>query len=258
MGLADLHIHSIHSYDATSSIPAILKYVADQTELDVIAITDHDTMAGLREAMLLAPRYGVEVIPGCEISTAEGHLLGLYITQPVPPGLSLAETIRRVGRQGGLCIAPHPEARGTSSLSGQLIRSALQDAQLAQVLVGVEVFNGGLVYYRDNQATLRLVENLEVARVGNSDAHILQSIGEGSTEFSGNSAVDLRRALEAHATAVRIGTGLQGMQALRHWVPKYIMRKIGWVTWNDNPDMPLRYARMKTVMKQALAEDSIG
>ncbi|HSV84988.1 MAG TPA: PHP domain-containing protein [Levilinea sp.] len=258
MGFADLHVHSIHSYDATSSIPAILKYVADQTDLDVIAITDHDTLVGVREAMLLAPRYGVEVIPGCEISTLDGHLLALYITERIPPGLSLAETIRQVGRQGGLCIAPHPEAKGTSSLSGKIIQDTLRVPQMAQVLVGVEVFNGGLVYTRSNHAALRLVESLQIARVGNSDSHILQTLGEGSTEFSGNTAADLRRALEAHATTVRVGKGLQGAQALRYWLPKYIMRNMGWVTWNDNPDLPLRYARMKTVMSHTLAEERSG
>ena len=258
MGLADLHIHSIHSYDGTSSISAILKYVADQTDLDVIAITDHNTLAGVREAVRLAPRYGVEVIPGCEVSTAEGHLLALYITESVPAGLSLVETARQVGRQGGLCIAPHPEAKGTSSLSVQAILTALHDPEIVQVLVGVEVFNGGLVYTRSNQAAIRMVENLDIARVGNSDSHILQTIGEGSTEFCGNTAVDLRRALIAHATTARAGKGLQGPAILRYWVPKFIMRKMGWVTWNDNPELPLRYARMKTILRQALAEDRLG
>lgn len=86
MGFADLHIHSIHSYDGTSSISAILKYVVDRTDLDVIAITDHDTVTGAAEVMQLAPAYGVQVIPGCEISTTDGHLLALFIDRPVKAG----------------------------------------------------------------------------------------------------------------------------------------------------------------------------
>jgi predicted metal-dependent phosphoesterase TrpH len=87
MGFADLHIHSVYSHDATSSIPAILKYVADHTNLDVIAITDHDSLRGNREAVQLASKYGLEVIPGCEISTADGHLLAMFVSHPIPAGL---------------------------------------------------------------------------------------------------------------------------------------------------------------------------
>src|SRR5512147_1122750 len=107
MGLADLHIHTIYSYDGTASVPAVLTR-AKQIGLDVIAITDHDEIAGSLKALELAPKYGVEVIPGIEITTAEGDLLALNITQKVARGLSLIETILKVGEQGGFCIAPHP------------------------------------------------------------------------------------------------------------------------------------------------------
>lgn len=252
MGFADLHIHSIHSHDGTSSIPAILKYVADQTDLKVIAITDHDTMSGIREALLLAPRYGIEVIPGCEVSTAEGHLLTLFTSERIPPGLSLVESVRRVSKLGGLCIAPHPEARGTSSLSGTVIQKALSDLEIRKTLVGIETFNGGLVYMRGNQSALRIAKDLDIARVGNSDSHILQTIGEGSTEFPGKTALDLRRALEERLTVTRIGKGLQGAQVLRHWLPTFLLRKLGWVVWNADPEAPLRYVRMKHAVNRSL------
>jgi len=83
MGLADLHIHSIYSYDATGSITAILKYAAEQTDLNIIAITDHDTMGGVKEALDLAPAYGLQVIPGMEISTWGWSPFGAF-----PPGAS--------------------------------------------------------------------------------------------------------------------------------------------------------------------------
>jgi len=248
MGLADLHIHSIHSHDGTGSISAILKYVADQTRLDVIAITDHDTVSGIAEALRLAPSYGIEVVPGCEISTANGHLLGLFITESVPAGLSLEETLRRVGSLGGLCIAPHPEARGTSSLSWSLIRKTLSNPELSRILVGVEAFNGGLVYTRSNLSAAREMEDLDTSRIGNSDSHILQTLGEGSTEFLGSTAADLRRALEQHATNARIGKGLQGAQALRHWLPSYALRRLGWVRWNAHPQRPMQFARTEFAM----------
>jgi predicted metal-dependent phosphoesterase TrpH len=160
MGYSDLHIHSIHSYDGTSSVPAILKYVADHTDLNVIAITDHDTIAGVREALYLAPRYGIEVIPGCEVSTAEGHLIALFIKEVIPAGLSLVETVQRVAAQGGLCVVPHPEAKGTSSVTGETLRAVYRDPQIRKTLIGVETFNGGLVYTRSTLPAERIVEGL--------------------------------------------------------------------------------------------------
>ena len=112
MGLADLHIHTLYSWDGIHSVSAVLRHVVDHTDLDVIAITDHDEVAGAWETIELAPAYGVEVDPGSEISTAEGHLLALFLKERVEPGLSLADTVLRVGEQGGLCIAVHPMARG--------------------------------------------------------------------------------------------------------------------------------------------------
>ena len=80
MGLADLHTHTIYSYDGTSSVPAVLKR-AKQIGLDVLAITAQDEIAGSQKALELAPRYAIQVIPGIEITTAEGDLLAYNIYQ---------------------------------------------------------------------------------------------------------------------------------------------------------------------------------
>lgn len=74
MGLAELHMHTIYSYDGTASIPAVLAR-AKQVGLDVIAITDHDEINGALKAFDLAPQFDIEVIPGIEVTTAEGDLL---------------------------------------------------------------------------------------------------------------------------------------------------------------------------------------
>lgn len=243
MGLADLHIHSIYSHDATSSIPAILKYTADHTCLDVIAITDHDSLRGNREAVQLAPKYGLEVIPGSEISTAEGHLLGLFIDKAVKPGLSLAESVLRVGEQGGICVVPHPNARGTSSVQLETLRRAMLNQEVARVLVGIEVFNGGLVYTRTNQTIRVVAEDIPLAHVGNSDSHFLNSIGQGSTAFKGCTAQDLRAALDKRGTVVYACGGVTGLDALLEWAPKFLLRKLGWVAWNAGPEAPLTMVR---------------
>lgn len=244
MGLADLHIHSIHSYDGTATIPAILKHTADNTHLNVIAITDHDSMDGVNQALDLAPAYGLEVIPGCEISSADGHVLGLFLKNKVPAGLSLIETLLLIGEQGGIAIAAHPEARGTSSLKFDIIRQACNHPFASKVLVGVEAFNGGLVYTRSNQTIAEQASRLPLAQVGNSDAHILQMIGQGASFFPGNNIMDLRMALKQRQTWVAAYGNLHGAQVLTSYIPKYLLRIMGWAVWNENPTAPLKYARI--------------
>jgi|GEM_PF-402470 len=199
MGLADLHIHTIYSWDGTCDVKAVLKRAAE-LGLDVIAITDHNEIRGGLEAQDLAPVYGVEVIPGSEVSTAEGHLLALFIQHPIPKGLSLEETLRRVADLGGCAVAAHPAARGMNSLTPEAIRRALAHPDLARILVGVEVFNAGLLHTRSNSTAQALADTLPVARVGSSDAHMFWMIGAGATLFPGRSAQDLRQALEARQT----------------------------------------------------------
>ena len=248
MGFADLHIHSIYSYDGTSTISAILKHTADHTDLNVIAITDHDTVQGVREAMELAPYYGIEVIPGCEVSTADGHLLALFIDRPIQAGLSLVETALRIGEMGGLCIAAHPMARGVNSLRFETIREALKDPRVAQTLVGVEAFNGGLIYTRSNPDVITQSRQLPLAQCGNSDAHLLEMIGHGSTQFAGKSVRDVRAALLSRETIVRAGQGLGGAVVITSYIPRIILRKLGWAAWNADPQSPMTLTRFSRRM----------
>lgn len=244
MGLADLHIHTTHSWDGTSTVSAVLKKVVECTDLDVIAITDHDQVRGGFEGMELAPLYGIEVIPGCEISTADGHLLALFIQQLIPRGLSLKETLLRVRDQGGLCIAPHPGARGASSLTPKAIQSALQDPETRSILVGIETYNAGLVYQGSNRVAQQLADELSMAQVGNSDAHMLWMIGTGATRFPGQTAAELRRALQSQATAAVTCSRHQPARLIGHFVSRYLLRKAGWVTGNAGPQAPLRFGRL--------------
>lgn len=246
MGKADLHIHTTYSWDGTTTVSAVLKYVANQTDLNMIAITDHDEIRGALLGLELAPTYGVNVIPGCEISTAEGHLLALFIHERPPSGKPLRETILHVGERGGMCIAPHPSAPGASSLSGAAIRRALIDPDVARVLVGIEVFNAGLVPKTGNRVAQRLANSLSVAQVGNSDAHMLWMIGRGATEFPGSTIADLRNALETGRThALTSAQTCSSTRLIGDWVSGYLLRRAGWVTGNAGPQAPIRFGRMK-------------
>lgn len=249
MGYADLHIHSAYSHDATGSVPAILKYLSAHTRITVMALTDHDSIRGNAEALDLAPRYGIEVIPGCEISTSDGHLVALDIHRPIPPGLSLIDTAFRVGEQGGWCFVPHPSARGTLSVSIPCLIEASKVGALRGILLGVEVYNGGLVYTRSNLDIPRQTAGLPLASLGNSDSHILTTLGQGCTEFAGHGTADLKKAILARNTIVHKATGLTGMRALREWAPRFALRKLGWVSWNRGPEFPIQLQRYSQVMR---------
>lgn len=200
MGKADLHIHTTASYDGTATPAATLEYVRSTTDLDVIAITDHDTIDGALLAVDLAPRYGVEVIPGIEVSTAEGHLLALFVDQMVPRNLSLTKTVEYIARIGGICVAPHPGGYWNGSLQEAAIREVLEDKDLSRVLVGIETYNASLPRLETNKIAHEINTRLQLAFVGNSDSHMLWTIGQGWTEFMGRSAAELRHALLTRQT----------------------------------------------------------
>jgi predicted metal-dependent phosphoesterase TrpH len=241
MGYADLHIHTIHSYDGTASVEAVLWHTAYYTDLDVIAITDHDSISGIEKAMDLAPYYGIDVIPGCEVSTADGHLLALFIQHPVPDGYSLIKTVELIGEQGGICIAAHPNAIGVSSLRFSTIQNALEHAGISQVLVGVEAFNGGLLANKNNAKVESLARTLPLAQTGNSDSHILETIGCGSTEFAGCTAQDLRQALISATTKVRKNPTSLRFGFISHYLPRLILQKVGMEARIVVPEIPASF-----------------
>ena len=223
MGLADLHIHTIYSYDGTATVPAVLRR-AHEIGLNVIAITDHDEIAGALEAEKIASHYGMEVIPGSEITTAEGDLLALNIREKVQPKLSLIETILRVKDLGGIAIAAHPKAGGwgMKSLTPTSILKALRHPMAGNALVGIEAYNGTAIDRISNHAATLFANGLKIAHVGNSDAHIIDTIGFGATEFPGTSAADLLHALHERTTRVRKLNEWSALRVMSSWGLRYL------------------------------------
>jgi predicted metal-dependent phosphoesterase TrpH len=222
-----------------------LKQAAKDLHLNVIAITDHDEISGALEALDLAPVYGIEVVPGMEISTAEGHLLALYIRNKIPAGLSLVKTVRLAADQGGICIAPHPAVPGASCLSIAAIRNACSDDEIAQTLVGIEVINAGIYNSMSHPTVAALMASLPFAQVGSSDAHVLGTIGKGRTLFHGFTAAHLRRALELRQTQALISGPANFANIALGWVSGYILRRAGWIQANVSPDAPVTLHRVE-------------
>src|SRR5262249_24117653 len=136
-GLADLHIHTTYS-DGTGTVENVLAHVQRATTLDVIAITDHDTIEGALRARDLAARaaYRFEVIVGEEISTREGHLLALFLQEPITPDQSIERSIELIHAQGGLAIVAHPFNR--------VFRHSVQRSVMNRLLRQPEVHPDGI------------------------------------------------------------------------------------------------------------------
>lgn len=244
MGLADLHIHTTYSWDGTMT-PAAALQAAALAGLNVIAVTDHDEIRGAHVARDLAGRYGVEVIPGIEITTKDGHLLALFVEELIPPGLSLRATLDRIGEQGGLAIAAHPAAPLTPSLGFEALRQALADPSVRKVLQGIEVYNGGLPYRRSNTRASAFANTLRqpLAVVGNSDAHYFWAIGLGTTHFPGQTAEQLREALLQRKTSAHGPSGALTLSPIAGWIGHYLLRKMGWVTSHTVPQKSFGLSR---------------
>ena len=223
MGLADLHVHTIHSYDGTASVEAVLRQ-AKKVGLDLVAITDHDQINGALAALEIGPRVGIEVIPGIEITTAEGDLLALFIQKKVKPGLQLIDTLIQVGELGGICVAPHPTATGPGmkSLNGLSIIEALQHSDASRVLLGIETYNATVLDQTSNKYARTLAERSGVSQTGSSDAHILSTIGLGTTEFPGHTTEDFAVAIQNNFTRVHKGRQLTPAHILGSWAANYV------------------------------------
>lgn len=208
-GLADIHIHSTAS-DGMASVPDILETVAQRGELDVIAITDHDEIAGAYEARELAAKlnYPFEVIIGMEVGTLSGHLLALFIEKPVPSRQSVRDTVAAVHAQGGLCIVPHPMSMLSESLNRKDIDQIIDSAESDIYFDGIETVNATIVGSISNRRSRKINRIYKLAETGGSDAHFLISIGTGLTTFPGHTAEDLRRSILGKTTRALNGNSV--------------------------------------------------
>lgn len=196
-GRADLHTHTLAS-DGLMSARALVDYVEEHTELDVVAITDHDEVAAALEGREWAAQrgYRVQVVPGVEVTTRDGHLLALFVEERPPALRGLVDTADWVLARGGLCVAAHPFTRWTHSLSGVVLHGAAERGLIA----GVESLNASPAGRASRERAVRFADLMQLAQVGGSDAHMLRVVGLARTRFPGATAEELRRAIEERTT----------------------------------------------------------
>jgi predicted metal-dependent phosphoesterase TrpH len=176
---------------------------ARDVTLDVIAVTDHDSIEGaLRAAEHAGRRSRPHVIIGEEVSSRDGHIVGLFLERRVKPGMSAAATVHAIHDQGGIAIAAHPFWRTQrQTRTGPVHGVGWLAAELD--FDAIEVENATPGFYVFNQLAHRLQMGLGAAEVGCSDAHILDAVGRAFTEFPGKTPDTLRAAIAAGTTAAR-------------------------------------------------------
>jgi predicted metal-dependent phosphoesterase TrpH/glycosyltransferase involved in cell wall biosynthesis len=183
----DLHMHTDHSPDCATPVEVLLE-VARERGLDAIAITDHNEVSGALEAREVAKRMdGIEVIVAEEVKTAEqGEVIGLFIEERIPRGLSMAETIAEIRRQGGLVYVPHPFDRLHSVPDYEHLLEIVEDIDI------LEVFNPRVAFSAFNEEAERFAAKYRIVPGAGSDSHVAQGLGsvrirlrrfEGPEEF---------------------------------------------------------------------------
>jgi predicted metal-dependent phosphoesterase TrpH len=202
LGQADMHIHSIAS-DGTASAAQILDYAEHRTDLDVIAIADHERIEAAVECRRLAQERGsrVDVVVAEEVTTRSGHLLGLFLQARLKRNQRLEITLAEIHEQGGLAIVPHPFSAFTRGMRKNAIMRIHLSVDPWLYWDALEGYNPSTAGRYGRTATVRLATELGLPLVGNSDGHTLDTIGDGRTQFPGSTAEDYRRAILERTTS---------------------------------------------------------
>ena len=201
LGRADLHIHTLAS-DGTASVVDILDHVETQTDLDVIAITDHERIDAAVAGRSMARDRGLrfEVVVGEEVTTLGGHLLALFVERRIKPYRPLGRTIADIHEAGGIAIPAHPLVPYPLCAQGWVLRRLLDDPDDAVRPDALETFNPTALGRPWHDRVVRFADEHRLARIGNSDAHALEAVGAGWTTFPGRTAGELREAIAARTT----------------------------------------------------------
>ncbi len=172
--LADLHMHTSWSHDCAVD-PADLIMYAEANGLGAIAVTDHNAFGGALETADLARHHDLVVIPGEEVKTdGQGEVIGLFLKEEIPRGLTFTETVAAIKAQGGLVYLPHPFDRLHSIPDPATLQEHLADIDV------FEVYNARLLFEAYNEEALRFARKYNLTMGAGSDAHVLQGVGTGA------------------------------------------------------------------------------
>jgi predicted metal-dependent phosphoesterase TrpH len=168
----DLHMHTDHSGDCATPVDVLINTARDRG-LGAIAITDHNEVSGALEARKLAEELGdIKVIVAEEVKTAEqGEVIGLFLEEKIPKGLTMVETIAEIRRQGGLVYVPHPFDRFHSVPDYEHLLDIVEEIDL------LEVFNPRVALTSFNEEAVRFARKYRIVPAAGSDSHVAQGLG---------------------------------------------------------------------------------
>jgi glycosyltransferase involved in cell wall biosynthesis len=165
----DLHMHTDHSPDCATPVDTLLD-TAKRVGLGAIAITDHNEISGALEARERA--NGIKVIVAEEVKTADqGEVIGLFIEEKIPRGMTLQETIAEIRRQGGLVYVPHPFDRMHAVPDYEHLLGVVEDID------AMEVFNPRVAFSAFNEEAARFAAKYRIVAGAGSDSHVAQGLG---------------------------------------------------------------------------------
>jgi predicted metal-dependent phosphoesterase TrpH len=165
----DLHVHTTYSFDSVID-PVALREICRERGLDGVAITDHDSLRGSLEFASELP--DLLIVPGSEIRSAEGEIIGLFLSEEVPPGLTAPETMRRIHEQGGVVVIPHP----FDIVKLKRMRASRLE-ELKEEIDAVEALNGKPRWWFANRSALRFAQKHQMPVTAGSDAHKAGHVG---------------------------------------------------------------------------------
>jgi predicted metal-dependent phosphoesterase TrpH/glycosyltransferase involved in cell wall biosynthesis len=167
----DLHMHTDHSPDCATPVRTLLE-TARERGLGAIAITDHNEISGALEAREIADEVGIKVIVAEEVKTAEqGEVIGLFVEERIDRGMTMAETIAEIRRQGGLVYVPHPFDRLHSVPDYEHLLGIVEEIDI------LEVFNPRVALTAFNEEAERFAAKYRIVPGAGSDSHVAQGLG---------------------------------------------------------------------------------
>ena len=172
--VVDLHMHTARSHDCSIEPQALIDHAIAE-ELGAIAVTDHNVFAGALETAKLARHRNLIVIPGEEVKTDnQGEVIGLFLTEEIPRGMTFTETIAAIREQDGIVYVPHPFDRMHAIPSAATLLRHLAEIDV------LEVYNARLLFDAYNDEALRFQRKYGLLAGAGSDAHVLQGVGTGA------------------------------------------------------------------------------
>jgi predicted metal-dependent phosphoesterase TrpH len=202
LGAADVHIHPFgndarHGQGLDPSRAITFLDAIAASGLQLAALTDHDDLDNARQLIVIGRDRGLALVLGVEVTTGEGHLLGLGLDRPILTRRALGDSIADIHDQGGVAIVAHPLLFGPISASAAVL-ARLADGEPLRRPDALEGFNPGAAWLPRYEPRVReFAARHAYPVVGGSDAHRPSAVGRGRTRFAGSTFDDLRAAIAA-------------------------------------------------------------